>query len=92
MIIHVELSNEGRVQGWGSTPYEGTVEHEIDENHPFFDSPMLYKLVEGKLVKDEEYEQKLIEEEQEKLSKPSDEELNAVALMELTEMIMGGGE
>lgn len=90
----MELSNEGRVQGWGSTPYEGTVEHEIDENHLFFDSPMLYKLVEGELVKDDEYEQQLREEEQEKQRKPSIEDQISIALLELNEKFynLKGGE
>lgn len=91
-IIHIELSEENRVLYWSSSPYESTIEIEIDKDHPLLDSPILYKLVEGAVVKDEEYEQQLIEEEQEKQSKPSDEELNAIALMELTSMIMEGGE
>ncbi|MCG3418958.1 hypothetical protein [Oceanobacillus jordanicus] len=94
MVIHMEVSDEGRVQGWSSTYYKGTVEQEIDESHPFFDSPMLYKLVEGELVKDDEYEQQLIEEEQEKLSKPSIEDQLSIALLEMNEKLYkleGGG-
>lgn len=64
----------------------------IPDDHPIHtDNFMTYRYENGELIKDEAYHQRLIEEEQYDQSKPSDDELNAIAVMELTEMLLGGG-
>lgn len=72
---------------------ENEIQITLPDDHPIHnDNYMVYRYVDGELVKDVGYQERLIEEEQEKQSKPSDEELNAIALMELTALIMEGGE
>ncbi|GGB41797.1 hypothetical protein GCM10011409_19190 [Lentibacillus populi] len=69
---------------------EGAIELEVPDNHEIFKyDANVFKYENGKLIKDEEYQKQLIAEEEEKQNLPSDEEMNAIALMELTELIMG---
>lgn len=63
---------------------------EVDDNHEvLLGNYEIFKYENGELIKDEEYQEELIEEEEERQNKPNDEEMNAIALMELTELIMG---
>lgn len=88
MQIYFNIDDNNRLTGWSSTP-EGFVHGiDIDEDHEIFTSDaMVFKYENGELIKDEAYQKQLIEEQENKIS---DEQMNAIALMELTEIIMGG--
>lgn len=101
MIIYFELDDDGYLNGWGSTrSNENEIALELDEGHKFFnDYSILYKYVDGKIVKDEEKEQQLIDENEEEMDKPSElellrqeNEMLAMAVMELTATLMKGGD
>lgn len=94
MIIYITLDDDGFVDGWGTTlSSDEAIKIEIDKNHDFFSSDQhAYKYVDEKLVKDAEKQQKLEQERLQEENKLSDEELNALAIMELGKLIMNGGE
>ncbi|WP_153465147.1 hypothetical protein [Sediminibacillus terrae] len=91
MKIYLFLDGD-RVTGYGDRPsyIPNEIEVEVDEGHELLRNPVIFKYVDDKLIKDGEYQQQLIKEREEEKNKPSDEELNAIALMELTELMMGG--
>ncbi|WP_330948943.1 hypothetical protein [Virgibacillus sp. MG-45] len=73
---------------------ENEIQITIPDDHPIHnDNYMVYRYVDGELVKDESYQERLIEEEQEKQRKPSKEDMNAIAILELAEQLslMKGG-
>lgn len=87
--IYFLLDNEGYLTGISSNSYrdDDEIKLEVEEDHEIFTSDaMVFKYENGELTKDEERQKQLLDEQ----SKPSDEQMNAIALMELTELIMGG--
>jgi len=74
--IYLTLDENGYVDGWGSTrSTENDIELELDNDHEFFKTDFsCWKYEDGKLVFDEERQQKLIEEYEREQNKPTDEE------------------
>lgn len=93
MVIYFKLKN-GYLEGYGSTPNneEGEIKLEISDDHEVLRNPEIFKYENGELIKDEERQKQLIEESNVSENRLTDDEVNAIALMELTEMVMGGGE
>ncbi|MBT2727831.1 hypothetical protein J7E63_12870 [Bacillus sp. ISL-75] len=62
MKIFITANADGRIIQYGSTKSNETdIEIEVSDNHEVIRNPFVYKLVEGELVKDEAYQQELIE-------------------------------
>ena len=53
MKIYVYVDDNGKVEGWGSTPSENTLEFDVDENHEILRNPFAFVVQDDKLVKDE---------------------------------------
>lgn len=91
MVIYVLLSEDNYVEGYGSTPSgsENEVEIEISKDHEFFSKDIMsFKYEGGGLVFDKEVNDKRIREREKEELLPTDDELNAIAIMELYEKIM----
>ena len=94
ITIYFSLDENGYLDGWGSTSSktETEIELEIDRNHVFFDSDSCaFKYIDGELVEDKARRQRLIEEHEKEESKLSKEDINSIAIMELAQLIMMGG-
>ncbi|MGX9931946.1 hypothetical protein ACW0KB_11975 [Virgibacillus salarius] len=93
-VIHFLVDDNNYVSGGISYgKMEDAIKLEVTDDHPILtDNANVYKYENGELVADEEYRQKIIDEKQEKENEPSDEELNAIALMELAQKVYGGGK
>ena len=88
MKIYFTLDENNRLTGWQSNPshVEGEIELEVDDDHEVLQRPMIYKYIDGELVKDEEYLEELKEEYEQERSKPTElERLEALenAMLEL---------
>ena len=94
MKIYFTLDENGRLTGWQSNPshVEGEIELEVDDDHEVLQRPMIYKYIDGELVKDEGYLEELKEEYEKEQSKPSELDMIALAVMELGQLIMNGGK
>ena len=94
MKIYFTLDENGRLTGWQSNPshVEGEIELEVDDDHEVLQRPMIYKYIDGELVKDEEHLEELKEEYEKEQNKPSELDMLALAIMELGQLIMNGGK
>lgn len=94
MKIYVNIDDENRLQGWGSTRgSEFDIELHVDENHEVLRNPFIFKYENGELIKDVEYQQQLIREREERNNQPTFEELKErIELMQaaLEYLILGG--
>ncbi|MBM7598461.1 hypothetical protein JOC34_000818 [Virgibacillus halotolerans] len=61
---------------------------EVPKDHEVLRNSEIFKYVDGKLIKDVEKQQQLISEANDKPEKLTDDEMNAIAIMELSEKIM----
>lgn len=86
------LTNEsGLLQGISSTRgSEQDQELYVENDHEVLTNPFIFRFTDGKLIKDVEYQKRLVAEAEEARNKPTDEEMNAIALMQLTNIILGG--
>lgn len=91
MVIYFNIIN-GHLNGWSSSKEGYEYELKVPDNHEVLINPEIFKFEDGELIKDEVYQRQLIEKESQENAKPTDEELNPIAIMELTEMLMGGSE
>jgi len=92
--IYFTFSPDGYVNGYWSIPsgIEGELSVDVDNDAEVLQVPEVFQYVNGELVKDEAYQQELIEQEEQRKNQPSDEEMNAMAIMDLASKILGGGE
>lgn len=83
----------GYLDGWSSTPSNAENEHNVDveKDHEVLRNPEIFKYVDGELIKDEERQNELIAEAEEEKNKLSKEDMQALATMELAEIILNGG-
>lgn len=93
MLIYFTVGAQGHLNGWSSNPMnvEDEYQLEVAEDHEVLINPDVFKLEGGALIKDEAYQQRLLNASAAQSAKPNKEELNAIALMELTKMIMNRG-
>ncbi|WP_337970326.1 hypothetical protein [Virgibacillus salexigens] len=99
MKMYFSLDESGYVTGMSSSSFriDNEVQLDLEEDHPIFTNDIrAFKYHEGvdsnELIIDEEVKQRLIEEGKQEEQKPTDEEMNAIAILELGKMIMGAGE
>ena len=94
MKIYFTLDENNRLTGWQSNPshVDGEIELEVDDDHEVLQRSMIYKYIDGELVKDEEYLEELKEEYEKEQNKPSELDMLALAIMELGQLIMNGGK
>lgn len=96
MIVYIKVDEENRVQGWGSTRGSSTdIKIIVPEDHEILKVPVIYKYIEGKLVRDDAYQQRLISEIESGKNKPKtpiESELLELklALADLAEVVLGG--
>ena len=91
MKIHLTLDENGYVDGWGSTSshVDNEVEIELDDTHKFFKTDFAcWKYEDGKLVFDEERQQKLIEEYEREQNRPCEQERIEALENALLELIL----
>ncbi|MYL56208.1 hypothetical protein GLW20_01655 [Virgibacillus halodenitrificans] len=93
MKLYSTLDANGHLTGAWYPPsgVPDEIEVEVPKDHEAWRNAEVFKFENGTLIKDTAYQQQLINEEQAKHEQPSDDEMNAIAIMELTKMIMGGG-
>lgn len=51
MKIYLSVGKDGIVEGWSSTPEEGTVKVEVEEDHPVLMEFGKYKYIDGELIR-----------------------------------------
>ncbi|GGJ62086.1 hypothetical protein [Virgibacillus salexigens] len=97
MEVYFSLDQDGYVTGMSSSSFsDNEVLLDLEESHPIFtDEIYAYQYHQGidggELVLDGAVKQEIIEEEEKKQQTPTDEELNAIALMELAQKVYGEG-
>lgn len=82
MIIYFNLKN-GYLDGYSSSPNGFEYEIEVPDNHEVLNNPEVFRFIDGELVKDEVYQQELIEKYEREQQKPTQEDMLALALLEL---------
>lgn len=90
---------DGRLDGWSSTQRGNNLEAEVPDDHEVLSNPYIFKFENDEFIKDTEYRNQLIAEAEKESNVPNQEEINAVAILELAEIIsqmatisMKGGE
>lgn len=74
MEIYLYMKKE-RVIGWGNTRgSDEDIVFQVDPNHEVIKNPFIFKILNGQLIKDEEYQNKLTAEQEERMNKPSPQE------------------
>lgn len=86
--IYFSLDEEGYLDGWGSTPSsEDCFCMEVPKDHEVLRNAIIFKFVDGELIKDEERQQELIDQHERESNKLSAVDLNTLALFELAQEI-----
>lgn len=93
MIIYFETDKEGYLNGWSSSrSNEREIELEVEEDHEVLRNSRIFKYVDGELIKDEERQQQLIGQYEKELNKQTETDKIAMALMDLAEILLNGGD
>lgn len=50
MLIYLDVREDNTLGGWSTTPFEGAVEIEVEEDHPVLESFGRYRYTNGELV------------------------------------------
>lgn len=101
--IYFVIDEEGYIKGgYSESELVGENVHsvEVEEEHEIFNSDAeIFKYVDGELIKDEERKQQIIKEFDDQRNKPSEiellrqeNEMLALAIMELSTIVLSGGE
>ncbi|GGP07889.1 hypothetical protein GCM10011346_05940 [Oceanobacillus neutriphilus] len=86
MVIYFNVV-KGYLDGWSSTSEGFEYKLEVENTHEVLINPFIFKFENGELIKDEEYQKQLIGQEEIRKSIPNSEEINAIAILELAEMV-----
>ena len=101
MIIYITVDKHNYVDGWGSTQSNNDdIKLILDKEHEFFHSDFnCWKYKNDELVFDEEKRDRLIAEREQEVNEPSEMDLLrqenetlALAMMDLAEIILNGGD
>lgn len=99
ITVYFNLDDDGYLDGISSTKPGHQYSVDIDETHEVLQNPEIFKYVDGELVKVEDRQQQLIEEYEKSKNEPSeterlqqDNEMLAMAVMELSQAILNGGD
>lgn len=97
MVIYITLDENNYVSGWGTSSNQSNNEISINlcADHDFYKTDThAWKYTAGELVFDEDKRDRLIDEGKEEGNKPSKEEINEMAILELAGILsnMTGGE
>ncbi|USK43717.1 hypothetical protein [Cytobacillus oceanisediminis] len=106
MKIFIDVNPDTkRVEGWGTSPISANCfKIEVDDNHEIMDHPFFYVYSNGEIMRDEDYRQKLIADEEAKRNAPSpievlqmenerlkeEKKVTDLAILELAQLLMGG--
>lgn len=92
--IYFTIDENNRLNERSSTSMRRDDEYciEVDENHEVLHNARVFKYENGKLIKDEEFQKQLVEENKQEESKPSESELSDLAMIELMENLINGGK
>lgn len=90
MKIYFTLDENNRLTGWQSNPshVEDEIELEVEDDHEVLQRPMIYKYIDGELIKDERYLEELKEEYEKEQNKPSEQERIEALENALLELIL----
>lgn len=84
MKIYFNVDKEGYMSGWSSTrSHDNDISIEVDRDHEALQNPFIFKYENGELIKDEEHQQQLIDEEKERENQPTKIDQLEDALLEL---------
>lgn len=90
MKIYLSV-RDGRVVGVGSSPSsESDIEMSVSTDHEVLDNPFIYKVENGQLVKDEAYQQQLIQEKEERMNRQTTQQKLELVQKALDDLILGG--
>lgn len=74
MKIFIQVQ-DGRINGWGSTKgNKNDVEIDVENNHEVLKNPFIFNYKNGHLIKDEVFQQELMQKQEELKNKPSTEQ------------------
>lgn len=90
--IYIHLNEEGRVDMYQNQYSPHLVAIDVQENHGVLTSPFIYKYVDGELVKDQEYVDRIIEEKNEFESRPTTNEQVAGLTFQLMDVDISAQE
>ncbi|GIN88710.1 hypothetical protein J6TS2_50960 [Heyndrickxia sporothermodurans] len=62
MEVYIDVTKDNRVDGWGSTSNGKNILITVPNNHEVLSNPHVFVYKEGKLSKDEAYQQELLKE------------------------------
>lgn len=97
MVIYFTLDKNSRLTGWwsNSNAVDDEIELLVDDEHEVLANPEVFKYIDGELVKDEEYQNQLLEDQKGNLNETEqlkqENELLAGALLELSQAFFNGG-
>lgn len=91
MKIYFTLDENNRLTGWQSNPsyVDGEIELEVDDDHEVLQRTMIYKYIDGELVKDEEYLEELKEEYEQDRNKPTENERLEAIENAMLDLVLG---
>lgn len=90
MKIYLSV-RDGRVIGFGSTQTsESDIEMNVLNDHEVLDNPFIFKVENGQLVKDEAYQQQLIQEKAERMNRQTTQQKLELIQNALDDLILGG--
>lgn len=91
MKVYIHVQEEGRVVSYATTrSMEQEIEVEVAEDHDFLKNPRIFRYQNKQLMRDNAYQEVLIKERQQRLSKPTVEEQLALLQKAMDDLIMGG--
>jgi hypothetical protein len=90
MKIYLSIK-DGRVIGFGSTQTSETdIEMNVLNDHEVLENPFIFKVENGQLVKDEAYQQQLIQEKEERMNRQTTQQKLELIQNALDDLILGG--
>lgn len=82
---------DSRVIGYGSTPTSETdIEMTVSNDHEVLQNPFIFRVENGQLVKDEAYQQQLIQEKEERMNRQTTQQKLELIQNALDDLILGG--
>jgi hypothetical protein len=84
-------TKDGLVIGFGSTQTSETdIEMNVSNDHEVLENPFIFKVENGQLVKDEAYQQQLIQEKEERMNRQTTQQRLELIQSALDDLILGG--
>ncbi|MFL6558911.1 MAG: hypothetical protein ACJ8MO_22685 [Bacillus sp. (in: firmicutes)] len=90
MKIYLSV-RDGRVIGFGSSPSsESDIEMNVLNDHQVLENPFIFKVENGELVKDDAYQEQLVQEKEERKNRQTTAQKLELMQNALDDLILGG--